>query len=159
MMHQLKNSKTIRRRSSRRRGMVLIVVLITIVVLSLSVYTFTALMQTEETAARLMTKRIQSKYLVDSGVDYTRLYLSHDAATIQSKGGLWDNSTIFQAIPVAVETTNPDQVGYFSIITSNLDEEGVAEGYRFGVTDESSKINLNALPTPTFGCLTADATC
>jgi hypothetical protein len=144
------NSMTIARISRLHaralRGSVLIVVLITIVILSLSAYTFTALMQTEEQAARLMTRRIQSKYLVDSGVDYARLYLSEPNEVIREKGGLWDNYAKFQAIPVAAESANPNLIGYFSIITSNLDEEGNPEGYRFGLADESSKLNLNVLP-------------
>ena len=129
-----------------RAGFIIVIVLVTIVILSLSVYTFTALMQTEEQAARLMTKRIQSKYLVDSGVDYARLFLSNTPTIIREKGGVWNNSTRFQAIPVAVESANPDMIGYFSIVNSNLDELGVAEGYRFGLMDECNKINLNVLP-------------
>ncbi len=140
------HSTKIRRMRSRRQGAILIIVLVTIVILALSAYTFTALMQTEEQAARVMTRRIQSKYLVDSGVDYARLFLSEPNEVIREKGGLWDNYSRFQAIPVAVESANPNMVGYFSIITSNLDEEGNPEGYRFGLMDESSKINLNVLP-------------
>jgi hypothetical protein len=131
---------------SHRKGSLLLIVLITIVILSLSAYTFTALMQTEEQAVRLQTRQVQSKYLVDSGMDYMRLYLSLSEATIRERGGKWDNSLVFQAIPVAVQTTNPDTVGYFSIATSALDDDGNPEGIRFGLVDESSKINLNALP-------------
>ena len=68
-----------------RRGSLLIVVLVTIIMLSLAAYTFTALMQTEEEAARLMSRRVQSKYLVDSGVDFTRLFLSYDKDTIRER--------------------------------------------------------------------------
>ncbi len=142
--NHLTNRKLRQRRD--RRGTLLIVVLVTIVILSLSAYTFTALMQTEEEAARLVTKRIQSKYLVDSGMDYVRLFLSNSDATIRAKGGRWDNAQVFQAIPVAVEQSNPRNIGYFSVITSSLDEEGQPEGSRFGLVDESSKINLNTLP-------------
>jgi len=124
----------------------LIIVLVAIVVLSLSAYTFTALMQTEEEAARLVTRQIQSKYLADSGMDFVRLFLSNSQATIREKGGLWDNPQYFQAIPVAVETSDPNMIGYFSIASSSLDEEGTPEGQRFGLIDESTKINLNTLP-------------
>jgi hypothetical protein len=145
-MNENKLGKQKLSRRSDRQGTLLIVVLVTIVILSLSAYTFTALMQTEEEAARLVTKRIQSKYLVDSGLDYVRLFLSNSDATIREKGGRWDNSQVFQAIPVAIEQSNPNNIGYFSVITSSLDEEGMPEGSRFGLVDESSKINLNTLP-------------
>ncbi len=146
MLKSLPTQNPLRRRFRSRQGMVLIVVLVTIVILSLAAYSFTALMQTEEQATRLMTRRIQSKYLVDSGVDYVRLYLSNTEDEIREKGGLWDNYFRFQAIPVAVESANPANVGYFTVISSSLDEEGNPEGYRYGLMDESSKINLNVLP-------------
>ena len=92
------NRNLLLRKVRRRHGMVLIVVLVTIVILSLAAYSFTALMQTEEQATRLMTRRIQSKYLVDSGVDYVRLYLSNNDEEIREKGGRWDNYSRFQAI-------------------------------------------------------------
>lgn len=133
-------------RRDQRRGTLLIIVLVTIVILALSAYTFTALMQTEEEAARLVTRQLQSKNLADSGMDFVRLYLSNSEATIREKGGRWNNPQYFQAIPVAVETTDANMVGYFSIATSSLDEEGSPEGQRFGLIDESSKINLNTLP-------------
>ncbi len=134
------------RRQSRRAGSLLIIVLVTIVVLSLAAYTFTALMQTEEEASRLVTRQIQSKYLADSGMDFVRLFLSNSQATIREKGGIWDNPQYFQAIPVAVETSDPNMIGYFSVASSSIDEEGTPEGQRFGLVDESTKINLNTLP-------------
>ncbi|MFT7630101.1 MAG: hypothetical protein ACI87E_001106 [Mariniblastus sp.] len=130
----------------KQRGSLLLIVLVTIIILSLSAYTFTALMQTEEEAARLVTKQLQSKCLADSGMDFVRLYLSNSRLTIREKGGLWDNPQYFQAIPVADGATDPNNVGYFSVATSSLDEEGQADGQRFGLIDESSKINLNTLP-------------
>ncbi len=143
---QKKIHQSIGNRSASRRGSLLLIVLVTIVILSLTAYTFTALMQTEEEAARLMTLRVQSKYLVDSGLDYTRLYLSQSEATIREKGGRWDNEDVFRAIPVATSTSNPNRIGYFSIVTSNLDEDGIPDGDRFGLIDESTKVNLNTLP-------------
>ena len=132
--------------ASRRSGTLLLIVLVTIVILSLTAYTFTSLMQNEDEASRLVTLRVQSKYLVDSGLDYTRLFLSQSNATIREKGGIWDNADTFQGIPVAISTTDPSRIGYFSVITSSLDQDsGTPEGSRFGLIDESSKINLNTL--------------
>ena len=51
------------RRCCRREGTLLLIVLVTVVVLSLSAYTFTTLMQTENQATHLMTLRLQTKYL------------------------------------------------------------------------------------------------
>lgn len=153
MVHQrttrfAENRIVTRRRaaSGKRHGSLLLIVLVAVVILSLAVYTFTGLMQVEEEATRLQTRRLQSKYLADSGLDYTRLYLSNSEATIRAKGGRWQNPTIFQGVPVAVDVNDPGLIGSFSIITSSLDDQGIPTSSRFGLTDESSKINLNTLP-------------
>ena len=134
-----------RSRFIARPGTLLLVVLVVIVLLTLSAYTFTTLMQTELEAAQLNSRRIQSKYLVDSGVNYARLMLSYDNPTIKEKGGLWDNEA-FSAVPVSVEEDNPNAVGRFTIIAPNLDDNGNSASTRFGLIDESSKLNLNVLP-------------
>ncbi len=131
----------------KRNGFVLLIVLITIVVLSLSAYTFTQLMQTEEQAARLMSRRVQSKFLMESGVDYTRLFMSYSDADRFEKGGIWDNEIVFRGFPVAQDQTKNEVFGRFTIISSSLNSEtGAPEGFRYGLMDESSKININTLP-------------
>ena len=131
--------------SSRREGALLLIVLVTVVILSLSAYTFTTLMQTEEEATRLMTLRLQTKYLADSGLDYTRMFLANSDATILEKGGRWNNEESFSGIPVAAEVDGGGRIGYFSVVTYDIDSEGLAAGSRYGLVDESSKINLNTL--------------
>ena len=127
-------------------GMLLIIVLVTVVMMTLAAYTFTSLMQVEMESSRVLSRRVQSKYLADSGVDYTRLFLAGRRQEIHAKGGIWDNPDMFQAIPAAVDVNNPELVGRFSVVAPNLNNDGIPEGYRFGLVDESSKINVNALP-------------
>ena len=131
--------------SSRREGALLLIVLVTVVILSLSAYTFTTLMQTEEEATRLMTLRLQTKYLADSGLDYTRMFLANTDATIFENGGRWNNEERFRGIPVASEVDGGGRIGYFSVVNYDIDSDGLAAGSRFGLVDESSKINLNTL--------------
>ena len=133
------------RRCCRREGTLLLIVLVTVVVLSLSAYTFTTLMQTENQATHLMTLRLQTKYLTDSGLDYTRMFLANSDATIRENGGLWNNEESFGGISVAADVSGGGRIGYFSIVTYDVDAEGLAAGSRFGLVDESSKINLNTL--------------
>lgn len=137
-----------RRRAVRRRsdGLLLIIVLVTIVMMTLAAFTFTSLMQVEMQSARVLSRRVQSKYLADSGVDYTRLFLAAAAQDIQAKGGVWDNADAFQGIPAAVDVNNLELLGRFSIVAPNLNDDGIPEGFRFGLVNESSKINVNALP-------------
>ena len=134
------------RRPAQRSGIVLLIVLVTVVVMTLAALTFMQLMQVEERAARVLARRVQSKYLADSGVDYTRLFLASNREEIFAKGGMWDNAEQFQAIPAAVDLNNLELTGRFSVVAPNMNDEGGPEGYRFGLVDEASKININALP-------------
>ncbi len=138
--------RSIQRRNPNRNGLLLLVVLVTIVMLSLAAYTFSSLMIAEDSSSRLLSKQVQSKYLVDSGVDYIRLFLSADEATIREKGGIWDNALSMQSIVVAVDPNNVENVGRFSVVAPGMDSEGIPGGFRYGLVDESTKINVNTLP-------------
>jgi hypothetical protein len=105
----------------KRRGILLIIVLVTLVLITLGAYSFTSLMLVEEEAARLGIRQIQSKYLADSGVDYSRLFLVNDLATIREKGGLWDNPASFQAVPVGIDPDDPEQVWRFTVVSPSID--------------------------------------
>ncbi len=133
------------RRQRPRRGSVLLIVLVSVVLMALAAYTFTTMMLVEDEASRLVSRQVQAKYLVDSGVDYARLFLTNDYATRQAKGGLWDNALIFQAVVVGVDPSDPDLIGRFTIVAPSVDNEGNPEGFRYGLMDESNKLNLNIL--------------
>ena len=139
-------SKSWNRFRRRADGMLLIIVLVTVVMMTLAAYTFTSLMQVELESSLVLARRVQSKYLADSGVDYVRLFLAAEKQDILARGGLWDNSEMFQGVPAAVDINNLALLGRFSIVAPNLNDDGIPEGYRFGLVNESSKINLNALP-------------
>ncbi len=132
-------------RGRRRSGMVLLLVLVVVVALSFSAYTFTVIMRTEQEAAQMTGRRIQSRYLVDSGVDSIRIFLSQTDVQIEESGGAYDNPTQFQALTVY---SSPDGVGsgQVTVISPALDDQGSLTGFRFGLVDESSKLNLNILP-------------
>ncbi|MEZ6093076.1 MAG: type II secretion system protein GspK [Pirellulaceae bacterium] len=133
-------------RRRRRSGFIILIVLVTIVLLSLAAYTFTSLMIVEDESSRLMAKQVQSRYLVDSGVDYVRLFLSADEAVIREKGGIYNNPAAFQFVTVGVDPSNPTSIGRFAVVGPGMDNEGNSAGSRFGLVDESSKINVNTLP-------------
>ena len=132
--------------ANRSQGVLLIIVLVVVVMMTLAAYTFTSLMQVELQSSKVLSRRVQSKYLADSGVDYVRLLLAAEKNEIHANGGLWDNAEMFQGIPAAIDINNLDLVGRFSVVAPGLNEDGIPEGYRFGLVDESSKINVNALP-------------
>jgi hypothetical protein len=129
----------------QRHGSILLISLVVIVLLSLTAYTFTSMMIVEEESARLLSRQVQSKYLVDSGIDFSRLLLSYNDETIREKGGIWNNDASFRGIPVGVDPSDPELIARFTIVAPILDDEGIPSGFRYGLIDESSKINLNTL--------------
>ena len=146
-MMQYSKTQSLSRRP--RGGSILLIVLVTVAILALSVLSFSSLMLVEERAARVMTRRVQSKYLVDSGMEYTRLFLARPESEIVESGGLWDNEETFRGVSAVVDINNPQRnamIGRFTLVAPNMNDEGIPEGSRYGVVNESSKINLNVLP-------------
>ncbi len=129
-----------------RCGMVLVVVLVVISVLSLAAYTFCDLMVTQHQATNLGTQQIQARWLIDSGVDAVRLYLLQDRETQESTGGHYNNPTYFQAINV-VPDVDLQHLGNFTVIAPQVDDEGGLLGVRYGLEDESTRLNINILLT------------
>ena len=132
-----------------REGSILLIVLVTVAILALSVLSFSSLMLVEERAARVMTRQIQSKHLVDSGMEYTRLFLSRPDNEIFEAGRLWNNEDSFRGVPAVADVNNAgrrSEIGRFTLVAPNMSDDGIVEGVRYGVVDESSKINVNVLP-------------
>ena len=132
-------------RNHRRNGSILLIVLVTVAILALSVLSFSSLMLVEEEAARVNTRQIQSKYLVESGAEYTRIFLARPEAEIVESGGLWDSEDTFRGIPAVadVNSDSPGSIGRFTLVSPGMNDDGIPEGIRYGVLDESSKININ----------------
>lgn len=127
------------------RGIVLVIVLVSVIFLALAAYTFATLMVTQAQITKLAGRQVQSKYLVDSGIDYVRLFLAQDEASIHELGGRYNNPQYFQAIAVGLEESNAENVGRFTVIAPALDSDGNPGGFRYGLGDESTRLNLNIL--------------
>ncbi len=132
-----------------RRGVVLLIVLIVVVLLTLAAYQFGELMTAEYAAADSYNRSAQARRLADSGIQYSAAALGNTNTFNTALGGNpYDNASFFQAI--AVQGNGPgNSQGRFSVIAP-LDPDDPAGGsqpYRYGVTDESGKLNLNALMT------------
>ncbi|MFO0846413.1 MAG: type II secretion system protein GspK [Gemmataceae bacterium] len=134
------------RASPRRRGVVLLAVLIVVVLLSLAAYKYNDWMTAEAKAADSGLRADQARAFAASGVHYAAALLAGD--TSQTLGGNpWDNAEKFQhvQVPTAGQHARP---GRFSVVSVRPPDEASSSGgqaFRFGVTCESGKINLNAL--------------
>ncbi len=127
-----------------RRAFLLIVVLVVIALLTLSTTTFTDLMLTRRQATDLLERRAQATAIAESGVAVLRWYLMQEEAARLEQGGAFDNPTIFQAQPVLLGRS-PAHRANFTILTTGIDENGQFGGYRYGLQDESTRLNLNTI--------------
>jgi hypothetical protein len=127
-----------------RRGLVLILVLIVIAMLSLGAYAFTNLMLAHHEAAIITGRQAQSRSLVDSGITAVQLFLAQSADDRAAAGGIYDNAQQFRS-KVVLEDDNYKDRGCFSVIAPGIDSDGNVSGTRYGLEDESTRLNLNVL--------------
>lgn len=131
-------------RRPKQRGMILIVVLVVVVILALAAYTFSDLMLTHFEAVDLSGKRIQAKAAADSGVEATRLLLMQPKSARADLGGVYDNPGYFRGITV-VDSLDPEDRANFTVVAAALDDQGYFAGMRYGLENESGRLNLNSL--------------
>lgn len=138
-----KRLKQQRRLAARRSAMTLIVVLVAIALMSLSAYAFAELMFAERQGAWVHGRRAQARALANSGVEATMYYVALTPQEIIDRGGLYDNPPLFQGAPV-VDGESPRDRGRVAIVAPNV-VDGLFVGVRFGLEDQSARINLSTL--------------
>ncbi|MCA9232461.1 MAG: general secretion pathway protein GspK [Planctomycetales bacterium] len=129
--------------NSKRFGSILLLVLIAVAMMSLTIGSYLTLMQNEHTATRYGGRRLQARMLVESGVEYLLALLDQDSEETQSDGSLLDNEELMRSILVADDKT-PAFRGRFTVL-ANDQSEGQYHDLRYGLENESAKLNLNTL--------------
>ena len=126
---------------SPRRGSILVIVLVVIALLSLGAYSFSQKMIVESEATGMYARQVQTRAMADSGVELVSALLgeSLDPRDI----GLYHDRGQFQGIEV-VAHENPALSGRFSVVAP-IEADPEFRQIRFGLIDESSRINLNAI--------------
>lgn len=132
------------RPAPRRGGFFLVMVLVVIAVATLAAYSFTETMLAYNEASHLTGDQIQTRAAAESAIEMVRLILAQPADTRDSYGGLLDNAALFQAVTVVPPEVDGRPVN-FSILAPGMDETGRLAGVRFGLRNESAKLNVNAL--------------
>src|SRR5262249_21214623 len=84
-----------------------------------------------------------ARALVESGADMLRLYLAQTPDIILQAGGTYDNASQFQSLLVADDGT-PRGRGRISVVAPKI-EAGTVTGVRFGLENDSGRLNVNAL--------------
>jgi hypothetical protein len=120
-------------------------VLVVIALLTLAAYQYSELMMAEYRAADSYNRSAQARALAASGVHYTAALLSSpDSFTTVLNGNPYDNPGVFASVAVGTSDSSRAQ-GRFSVVAPLSPDDTGAQPYRFGVSDECGKINLNAL--------------
>ncbi len=146
------------------RGTVLVLVLVVIVLLALAAITFSKLMLAENKGALYSVRQRQVRHLAESGVEFLRVTLMKDPQTLYELGGLYDNEDLFCGYVVtdgtiamsgsqtglesgSRGTVDYRDLGRFSVVAPGLSDDGslYGESIRYGLEDESAKINLRWL--------------
>ncbi len=132
---------------SSRRGVVLLAVLIVIVVLSLAAYRYNEYTMGEYRAVDSSIRAAQARAFAESGVWYSAGMLVDPTNNLG--GNPWNNQSLFQGvtIPSTAQNAKPGRFTVLGLMSPDdlATNGGGGQAYRFGVTDESGKINLNAL--------------
>ena len=138
-----------RRRSARpvrRRGMVLFIVVIFVTMLSLAGLGYVAVMSTEHKAVRLRGDELQVEMAVGSGVEMMRASLGQKSKPTGSMGQVDRPSSVESRFRgVVVMDDDMGRRTRFSIVSPKVENDRVT-GIRFGMSNESARLNLAVLP-------------
>ena len=129
---------------AKRQGSILMVVLIVVMIVSLGAYSFSAMMLAHHETALLSSNQQQARWLVDSGIDTIRVHLSLPETERLESGGNYDNPMLFQAINI-IPDPDPVAAGNFTILSPSINSDGYTAGLRYGLENESARLNLNTL--------------
>lgn len=130
------------RTSPTRRGSVLLVVLVVIALLALGAYSFSELMVSESHATGAFGREAQARACADSGIELAAAVLGRPTDDGSFENVLHDPQH-YGGVTLK-EANSPRGRARFSLVAPNeSDPSGTT--LRFGLIDESSKLNLNAL--------------
>ncbi len=138
------------KRYATKRGMVLVVVLIVVFMISLAGLSFVMLMATENKAVHLRGKELQAQCLLGSGEAAMAAFIERSKNRGRSGDGLvesmagTDGDEYFRGVLVLGDERS-DEGGRFSVLAPRI-EDGQIVGTRFGIANESARLNLGALP-------------
>jgi len=118
-------------------------VLVVVAVLALGTGTYLQLMQTELRAVRQHGRIAQAARLAESGVEYLKATLALPPAEIQEQGGLASNPALMQGLTADDQPSEFDRGRFTVICPAQVD--GRYAGVRYGLENESGKLNLNTL--------------
>ncbi|GAB5402279.1 MAG: type II secretion system protein GspK [Aureliella sp.] len=143
--HQSKNNarRTGRRPARGRRGFILILVLVVVAFATLAAFTFTAAMMLAKEDSMISVDRLRARMCAESGLQAVRLFVAQPRQVREELGGDWDNDMFYARNVIASPSASGR--GNYTLLAPSLGTFGEYEGLRYGLQNESAKLNLNAL--------------
>ena len=136
------SGRSTKSKSSARWGSVLLLVVVVIAMLTLAAFNFAQSMTTEMEAASMYTLDVQSKITADSGVEFAAALLGNRQTTVAEN--LIHNPSLFMGRVVSA-SPHLRANSRFTIIAP-VEHDSKNGAIRYGLMDESAKLNLNYLP-------------
>ncbi len=137
----MKTRRQTTRHDKSRPGSVLVVVLVVVSLLTLGAYTFSEMMMVEAEATSMYARQVQTRALADSGVELVAALLGDSLDPLEID--LYHDALQFQGVTV-IDSDNPALRGRFSVVAP-MEADPEFRQIRFGLIDESARINLNAI--------------
>lgn len=143
-MQRFKKTPNYDRSLRVRKAFLLVMVLLVVTGVSLGSLTMLETMVVSKDSTQLSSQQTQARYVADSGIEFLRYFLAFSKSQQDEAGGWKNNPQLFQAMNVIPET-DPQRVANFTMLAPNFDELGKYSGIRYGLQNESARLNLNAL--------------
>src|SRR5262245_58037622 len=131
----------------RRNGVVLLIVLVVVAMLALGAYSFVQLMNIDARAAQMYGRQVQAREAAESGVHYVAAILLDQKFSGTLGTDVYDASSMVNGRLATDESETVPRLRCRFSVVAPIESAGSTNnsGFRFGVIDESGKINLNAL--------------
>jgi len=127
----------------RQSGFIVLIVMVVIIMLALAGMAFVLNLSLENKAAHLQGDQQQLQQTLASGVELVRGFLAQTPAGRQQAGGTFQNSAAFAAIAISTDSIVGNDTR-FSVVSPD-DESESSGGVRFGLQNESARLNLASL--------------
>ncbi|MDO5567288.1 MAG: type II secretion system protein GspK, partial [Planctomycetia bacterium] len=128
----------------KERGLILFVVAIILVILCLGGTTMLLYMRTESDAASVRTLELQLENTSRSAVACMRGVLELSESQRANAGGLYNNPGLFAFQPVLTQSEGARDEIRFTILAPEFRADAI-EGVRYGLVNESTRLNLAAV--------------
>lgn len=127
-----------------RRGVMLLIVTLVLAALTLSGAALVTLMKTERQATNTRGRASLVKSVDRSAVTFLIAAVESSKAERAQFGGLYDNPKYFCAVPVLTTDEGGEDTSRFTVLSPKFEDARV-NGVRYGLVDESTRLNLEAV--------------